>query len=221
MFPLLNERASDSPLVSRVWSTESGPPGAFSTIATGAWSLVVASSQGRTSVSVHGPVTRAVVQEFPPEARWFGIEFRPGAFAPATEPGSLADGFVVLPSAAGSFSWGAFRGEVPTFENADTFVSRLVRAGFLEREPLVFGAGPTLSPRMAQYRFARATGLSRRTMVQIDRARAAAQRLLSGASILDTVAELGYSDQPHLTRALRRFIGLTPAEVARATIVGL
>ena len=33
-------------------------------------------------------------------------------------------------------------------------------------------------------------------------------------SSLDTVAQAGYFDQPHLTRALKRYIGLTPAQVA-------
>jgi AraC-like DNA-binding protein len=32
-------------------------------------------------------------------------------------------------------------------------------------------------------------------------------------SILDAVHQLGYSDQPHLTRALKRLTGHTPAQV--------
>jgi methylphosphotriester-DNA--protein-cysteine methyltransferase len=40
--------------------------------------------------------------------------------------------------------------------------------------------------------------------------------LQQGASILDTVYSLGYFDQPHLTHALKRFMGQTPAQFARA-----
>jgi methylphosphotriester-DNA--protein-cysteine methyltransferase len=39
--------------------------------------------------------------------------------------------------------------------------------------------------------------------------------LRQGASILDTVYQAGYFDQPHLTRALKRFTGQTPAQIAR------
>ena len=33
---------------------------------------------------------------------------------------------------------------------------------------------------------------------------------------LDTVFELGYSDQPHLTKSLKRYLGQTPGQLARA-----
>jgi AraC-like DNA-binding protein len=34
-------------------------------------------------------------------------------------------------------------------------------------------------------------------------------------SIPDTMYELGYFDQPHLTRALKHFVGFTPAQLLR------
>jgi methylphosphotriester-DNA--protein-cysteine methyltransferase len=48
---------------------------------------------------------------------------------------------------------------------------------------------------------------------QIERARYATTLLRQGLSILDVVYEAGYYDQPHLTRALKHFIGLTPAHI--------
>jgi AraC-like DNA-binding protein len=50
---------------------------------------------------------------------------------------------------------------------------------------------------------------------RIERARRAAILLREGLSAADTAAMLGYVDQPHLTRSLRRFIGQTPARLAR------
>ena len=41
----------------------------------------------------------------------------------------------------------------------------------------------------------------------------AAAILRQGLSILDVVYEAGYYDQPHLTRSLKHFIGLTPAQI--------
>jgi len=34
-----------------------------------------------------------------------------------------------------------------------------------------------------------------------------------GVSLLDTIEQAGYYDQPHLTRSLGRFIGQTPAQL--------
>lgn len=78
-----------------------------------------------------------------------------------------------------------------------------------------------MSLRTVQYRILRSTGLSQRTIRQIERARYAAILLKQGVSILDTVYEAGYSDQPHLTRSLKHFIGHTPAEIPTIPIIAL
>ena len=69
-----------------------------------------------------------------------------------------------------------------------------------------------------QRRFLRATGLSHAAVVQIERAHRAQALLQAGVPILDVVALAGYADQPHLTRSLKRFLGETPAQIARAAV---
>ena len=66
-----------------------------------------------------------------------------------------------------------------------------------------------------RHRFARATGLTQTHIRQFRRAQQAAALLHQGVSILDTVYETGYFDQPHLTRSLKRFIGHTPAQITQ------
>jgi AraC-like DNA-binding protein len=61
-----------------------------------------------------------------------------------------------------------------------------------------------------------ASDMSRAT--QIQRAHTALQLLEGGATILDTVAQAGYADQPHLHRSLTRFLGQTP-DAPRVAIV--
>jgi AraC-like DNA-binding protein len=68
--------------------------------------------------------------------------------------------------------------------------------------------------RTLQRRFHAATGLTRRAVRQIERARLAGVRLREGATPAEVTHELGYYDQPHLTRSLRRVLGQTPAELA-------
>ncbi|MBD2683429.1 MULTISPECIES: helix-turn-helix domain-containing protein, partial [Nostoc] len=75
------------------------------------------------------------------------------------------------------------------------------------------GYTPDISVRSLQYRFLRATGLTQKTIQQIERAHCAVSLLEQGTSILDTSFKLGYFDQAHLTNSLKHFIGKTPAQI--------
>jgi AraC-like DNA-binding protein len=65
-----------------------------------------------------------------------------------------------------------------------------------------------------RHRFLRATGLPQSRISQIERAQRAASLLQMGRPISDAVHEVGYFDQPHLTRSLRRWVGRTPTQIA-------
>src|SRR5262249_30130122 len=107
--------------------------------------------------------------------------------------------------------------QYPDYDNADTFVGRLVREGLLVRDRVIGttlqGQLNDLSLRSVQRRFLQATGVTHRTTRQIDRARYATLLLQQGKSIVDTILEAGYYDQPHLSRELRYFIGKTPTQI--------
>jgi len=70
-----------------------------------------------------------------------------------------------------------------------------------------------VSQRMAQIRFRRAVGISRRKLASIGQAQYAAQLLTTGRSIADVITAAGYYDQPQLARAMRWAIGHTPGEL--------
>jgi len=130
---------------------------------------------------------------------------------------------LTLPAAGNHGFWlNGERWEAPNFENADDFVARLVRPNFLVQDPLVTEAlqGDSMrkeNVRTVQRRFVNATGLTRKAILVTERAHAAAIMLRNGVSINDTVAALGFSDQSHLTRSLRRLIGLTPTQLGSKT----
>jgi len=214
------ERPSDVPLVQTVWRTQSGRARAFTSVAVSRWEMVLTRQRGRTTLSVRGPETKATRAPIPPDAEFFGIAFNHGAFMPLLPPAQLVDGGIDLPDAGSRSFWLHGRAwRFPTFDNADTFVQRLVREGLLVQDRAVAEAlrgRPTrLSARSLRRRFVRATGLTPGVIRQIDRARQATALLQRGVSIADVMDETGYFDQPHLTRALRRFAGHTPAEIAR------
>jgi AraC-like DNA-binding protein len=50
---------------------------------------------------------------------------------------------------------------------------------------------------------------------QIERAHRAAALLERGVPVVDVAHEAEYFDQSHMTRSLKRFLGMTPAQIAR------
>jgi AraC-like DNA-binding protein len=219
---ILEERPSDSSFVQAIWHNQSERAESFISTAGTHWEMVLMRYQGRSTLTVRGPETKATPAEVPAEAEWLGITFKLGTFLPDFPPGNLLDREDVnLPEAGGKSFWlGGSTWEFPTYENADTFVDRLVRAELLVRDPLVQDvlqdAPLDLSPRALQYRFQRATGLTRKAVQQIQRAWQATALLEQGTPILEAAYQLGYFDQAHLTNSLRRYMGQTPAQISQA-----
>lgn len=213
-------RTLNSPFVEMIWRTRSTRAGNFMSEAGSNWEMVFTNFGGTFMVTVRGPETRASEADFPADTEFFGITFKLGTFMPHLPVGTLLNRKdAILPKASRSSFW--LRGGVwalPTFENADILISRLVRQEVLVRDLVVESAlqghTPDTSLRSLQYRFIQATGLSHKTIQQIERARNAVSLLERGTPILDTAFELGYFDQAHLTNALKRFIGRTPAQIA-------
>jgi AraC-like DNA-binding protein len=213
------EKLSDSPFVERIWCAQSERTGPFLSIAISHWELVVSKYHGNTTMTVRGPETRVTPLEVTfTGGEYFGIVFKHGTILPYLPAGALVDGSVDLPDASSKSFWlNGFAWPFPTYENADTFVDRLVREELLICDPVIEsvarGEPQELSPRSVQRHFMHATGLTQGTLRQIKRARQATILLQEGVSILDTVDMVGYTDQAHLTRALKHFIGKTPTQI--------
>ena len=123
-----------------------------------------------------------------------------------------------LPDASSKSFWlNGSAWQFPTYENADAFVERLLSEDLLVCDPIIEpvlrGEPQELSPRSIQRHFLQATGLTHGSILQIERARNATILLQQGVSILDTIEQAGYSDQAHLTRALKYLIGKTLMQI--------
>jgi hypothetical protein len=133
------DRLSDSPFVEKVWRSRSDRGGPFVSIAQSHFEMAVTRHQGRTFITLRGPETQATRGDCPPDGEWLGIRFRLGTFMPRLIPGELRDrNDVTLPDATRRSFWlNGSACDYPDFENADTFVDRLVRKGLLMRDPVV------------------------------------------------------------------------------------
>jgi hypothetical protein len=218
MIFVVDQRPSDSPFVERIWRASSEHGGPFLSIAMSHWELVVTRRDGRTTVTVRGPETKATSLQCPAGGEWLGIRFRLGTIMPDLPAPALVDAAANLPEIGRDAFW--LQGsawEVPHFDNAEAFVNRLVCDGLLVRAPIVDavlrGDLNERSLRTAQRHFMRTTGLTHGAVRRVERARYATTLLQQGLPILDTVHEAGYFDQPHLTRSLKHLIGQTPAQI--------
>ncbi len=219
MIYTLEDRPSDSPFVERIWRAQIERPGDLLSIAMSHWEMVVSRYQDKTYMTVRGPETKATPLPVTfVGTKFFGIRFKMGTVMPYLPASTLVDGDVNLPDASSKSFW--LQGsawQFPDYDNADTFVDRLVRQGLLARNPVIEtalqGQLKDLSVRTARRHFLRTIGLTQSIIHQVERARYAAVLLQEGMSILDVVYEAGYYDQPHLTRSLKYFIGQTPTQI--------
>ncbi len=216
---ICEERLSDAPFVERVWRNQRQQAGPFISMADTESALVITKYQDQTIITLRGPATQATPAFCPPDAEFLGIQFKPGVFFHEVPPRLVMNRHELnLPDASDTSFW--LQGsawQYPDFENADAFVNRLVQEGLLVYDPIVGSVLERqpieMSLRTVQRRFLQATGLTHNTLYQIQRAQYATALLKQGISILDTVYEAGYFDQPHLTRSLKHFIGLTPSQI--------
>ncbi|RPI89469.1 MAG: helix-turn-helix domain-containing protein [Chloroflexi bacterium] len=214
------ERLSDSLYVEKVthgWTTGEG-----STIrpAEVSWHMILTRHSGGTQFLLVGPLETSGVASWGGEAEILWIKFKLGAFMPHLPTKDILESETPLPEASSQSFWlKSSAWQFPDYDNADTFVQKLVREEVLAYDPLVNavlqGEPQDISPRTVRHRFLRATGLTQSHILQFERARRAEKLLQQGHSILDTVYEAGYFDQPHLTRSLKQFIGYTPAQIIR------
>lgn len=214
----VDARPSDSPYVESIWRSRSAVDGEFLSVAASNWEMVIMEREGNIQLTVRGPETRSTPAYCPPDGEWLGVIFKLGTYMPKLPTIQLVDHEINLERAGDHTFWlhGA-AWEFPTYENVDTFIAKLIREGLLEQDPVVATAleqhATDLSLRSVQRRFRHVTGLTQGQIGQIERARLAVDLLQRGVAILDVVDMVGYADQPHLTRSLKRFTGQTPVQI--------
>lgn len=219
------ERLSDSPYVETITQGWTASAGSVIRPAECHWHMVFVKVNGCVHPLAVGALPSVGRVSWTAGAEILWIKFKPGTFMPHLPAGKLLNKEILLPAAASKSFWlhGA-AWQCPDYENVETFVDRLVRDDVLRFDPVVKAALqdqlPEMSLRTVRHRFLQTIGLTQNQVRQIKRAQQAEVLLKQGVSILDTVYEAGYFDQPHLTRSLRQWIGHTPAQLMRLSQSG-
>lgn len=211
-------RSSDSPYVDKVWHARMSGEGVMTLPAKSNWDLMIVRDNKGMSAVVAGPRSHAVSIQYNDDGEYIGVEFKMGVHLQPFRTASMVDDAKLLSDVRqASFLLGTTWVEFPTYENIELFVENLWRNNLLQNDPVVqralSGHVPNLSPRTVQRHFLLATGLTHKRYQQISRAQSAVELLRSGMPAIEAAYELGYSDQFHLSRSLRTFVGQTPSQI--------
>lgn len=217
---IFEARPSDSPYVESVTRGHTLRDGSTIRPAETNWHMVFVKLNDRVMPLVVGPLTMSGIASWGADAEILWVKFKLGTFMPHLPVRNYLNVETTLPEAAHHSFWlHSTTWQLPDYENVETFVDRLVRNDVLVHDPLVHAVlrdePQDISFRTVRHRFLRATGLTQNHVLQMERARRAQALLRNGLSILDTVEEAGYFDQPHLTRSLKHWLGHTPAQIIR------
>ncbi|MFI6940086.1 helix-turn-helix domain-containing protein [Streptomyces sp. NPDC050418] len=216
---MIESRPSELPYIERVWRSRSDDVGRMMSVATSHWELVFWEHQGAMQAAVLGPETKASHAPVPGDADFFGISFALGTSMPHLPVSRLVGGNAEIPDVTRRSVW--LKGSawhVPDYDNAEAFVRRMVREDIVDTDHVVpavlGGAAPDVTDRTLQRRFVAATGQTQGAIRQIHRARQAAVLIQEGVSSQEVVHRLGYFDQPHLARSLKRYVGRTATQLS-------
>jgi AraC-like DNA-binding protein len=214
------QRQADCPFVREICQVAYNGEARDISTPDGGWDLVFMRRSGVVQVLQTGIITKPVDLGYAPGDEYLAITFRPGVFMPRVSAESMVDRGVLHGNpSAGRFRLAAENLEIPSFENAEGLVTRLISRGILALDEVVDdvvqGRAKAMTPRTVQRHFERALGVTAKHLSLIFRAQDAARMLAQGVPPAQVAAHLGYFDQSHMTRSLKRVLGRTPAQIAR------
>lgn len=150
------------------------------------------------------------------EHSW-GIQLKAHVVVPGVSKQLLLGGEQQLAVEAGHVVIAQRAVPFPEFADLEPFADGLLKLDVLRCDDdvrrMLSGDDAGYSERHRQRRVRAATGLTRKQIEQLSRAREAFALLLQGVSPSESAARCGFADQAHLTRSLRAFHGQTPAQV--------
>lgn len=211
-------RESDSPYILGV-TKHVFTPGDI-TVPDTCWDIVVIKHDDQTQVLLTGAITHPISLHFAPGTEIMNITFRPDVFHHIPATNMLNEGKLLPLFGKHSFMFGNVALDIPTFDNAEEFVGKMLRTGLLETDKLVAsvleGKPLAASERSMQRHFLQTTGMTMNFMQQVQRAQLAVEMLKENHRIADVAHTLGFTDQAHMTKSLKGIMGLTPSAIANA-----
>ena len=189
-------RASDSPLVERITRVRFDSAWRGVTTPDGCWDIVVRRVRGTHRASADQGSSPAGGAGLRAGDEYLSVSFKPGVFMPRLPGKRMVDRGLLRPTPSPrTFRLEQDELEIPTFDNAEGLVDRLVRRELIVRDEIVEGVVEgrprAIHPRSVQRHFLEAMGLTAKRLEQIRRACQAIELLAKGKRAVDVALELG------------------------------
>lgn len=215
---LYEERPTASPHIECTWQARSVREERYLVPAIEHWDIWFAREpDGGLVAGLSGPALGSRwIASVVGEHGW-GVQLKAHVVVPGVAKKLLLGGEVRLPVEDGLVEISGHRLPVPTFEELEGFVEQLLRLDVLRSDDDVrralAGDETGYSERHWQRRVRDSTGIARKQISQLARAREAYALLQQGVAPAECAMICGYADQAHLTRSLRLLHGQTPARI--------
>lgn len=212
------DKHPDSLYVDKIWHTYTTSDGVFTAGLDGNWDIIISRVDGKVRVTVNGIGKHAVQVPYVAGIDSVGIALKPGVFLRDIKGKDIVDSQRTLSKDNVAYvDIGGHSFKIPDFDSAEVFVDELISNGILLVNPVVSSLSNDhvngVSDRSLRRHTMGTTGLSPYFFHQIQRAQHATQLLQQGTPIAQAAIEAGYTDQAHMTKAVKALIGLTPAQV--------
>src|SRR3954469_12882779 len=122
------ERATDSPYIEGIARVIAETEIAPICRADGGWELIVRTYEGRKSLMIAGPMSKAIINTYPAGSEFLVIRFKLGLFMASLPARNFVAYETALREASSKSAWlhGA-AWELFDYDNVETFLDRLVR----------------------------------------------------------------------------------------------
>lgn len=215
---MYEEHHPDSPVLECVWQAQATRDERYLVPAVEFWDLwFVRQSGGELLAGLSGPTLgHRWIRSTIGEHSW-GVQLKAHVSLPGVSKQLLLGGEQQLGVEAGHVTLAQHAVPLPEFTDLEAFTDRLLELDVLRCDDdvrrMLSDDDAGYSERHRQRRVRAATGLTRKQIEQLSRAREAYALLMQGVPPIECAARCGFADQAHLTRSLRAFHGQTPAQV--------
>lgn len=215
------QEESPLPFINCTWHAVVERGGVYTDPANEYWCLgFIRHGDSSLSVELYGPSLAPRVLEGHAGEEYWGIEFKAYVALAAMNKGEILNAYVRLPVAGTSFSIGEQYYSIPAYNELEKFAQQLQEDGVIIADQRIDralqGDGSGFSERSRQRHVKNVTGLTKKQIEQLQRARHAFYLLQTGNSLPQAAAAAGYADQSHMTRSLKLLRGQTPAQIIGA-----
>lgn len=211
-------RTSAHPWIDVVWQTVCLTDGIYRATPDGSWDLILSCSpDGTPTVFLTGQATEPVDVPYSAGEYSVVISFAAHVFLAAETEVRTGATIRFLEVQDGSFLLDGVQLPLPSFSGAEDLVDKMVAAGLLKSDDVVakaFSERPkAASKRSVQQHFRKTTGITQKDFQLIRRAQEAVRHLKAGQSAADVAAQLGYTDQSHMIKSIKKIMGHLPSNL--------